>query len=214
MCNENNLKVFNFANQYKVRCFVDSNQCAWWVAKDVCDVLGIKDHKVSLRGLDEDEKGECITPTPGGPQQVTTINEPGLYTLILRSRKPEAKAFRRWITHEVIPAIRRTGQYAPFSYAAYPTEHFKPVTSINDHIHWQKFMYRSILIGAVQFARDQMDLGGKEAIHLASFILHHQIPNQGMFELMRYTGISYDDLEKLANAPTLFSDLRRKVARR
>ena len=61
--------------------------------------------------LDDDEKGITISDTLGGKQEMTTINEPGLYSLILRSRKPEAKAFKRWITHEVIPAIRKTGGY-------------------------------------------------------------------------------------------------------
>lgn len=57
-------------------------------------------------------KGIRIVDTPGGPQPVSTINEPGLYSVILRSRKPQAKAFKRWITHEVIPSIRKTGSYA------------------------------------------------------------------------------------------------------
>ena len=85
----------------------------WFVAKDVCDVLEIADHKSSLRLLDDDEKGVHTMHTLGGEQQMATVNEPGLYSLILRSRKPEAKAFKRWITHEVLPQIRRTGTYTP-----------------------------------------------------------------------------------------------------
>ena len=64
-----------------------------------------------ISNLDDDEKGVITSDTLGGKQEMSTINEPGLYSLILRSRKPEAKAFKRWITHEVIPTIRKTGGY-------------------------------------------------------------------------------------------------------
>jgi prophage antirepressor-like protein len=84
----------------------------WWVARDVCSVLDIRNVADAMSSLDEDEKGVATADTPGGPQQMAIINEPGLYSLILRSRKPQAKAFKRWITHEVIPSIRRTGSYA------------------------------------------------------------------------------------------------------
>lgn len=84
----------------------------WWVARDVCAVLDIRNVADAMSSLDEDEKGVATTDTPGGPQQTAIINEPGLYSLILRSRKPQAKAFKRWITHEVIPSIRRTGSYS------------------------------------------------------------------------------------------------------
>ena len=83
----------------------------WFVAADVCAVLDLGNPRSSLALLDEDERGVYRVDTPGGPQVVTIINEPGLYSLILRSRKPEAKAFKRWIVHEVLPAIRQTGSY-------------------------------------------------------------------------------------------------------
>lgn len=82
----------------------------WFVAKDVCDCLDIRTNDAA-NSLDEDEKGYESVVSLGGAQQSLIISEPGLYSLILRSRKPEAKAFKRWITHEVIPAIRRTGGY-------------------------------------------------------------------------------------------------------
>lgn len=84
----------------------------WFVAVDVTTVLGITQTHRALAGLDEDEKGRHSMTTPGGDQQVSIVNEPGLYSLILRSRKPEAKAFKRWVTHDVLPAIRRTGSYS------------------------------------------------------------------------------------------------------
>jgi prophage antirepressor-like protein len=83
----------------------------WFVAADVCAALGIGRTHDALRGLDDDEKGTDTIRTPGGDQQVSVISEPGLYVLIMRSRKSEAKAFRRWVTHDVLPAIRRDGGY-------------------------------------------------------------------------------------------------------
>ncbi|MFJ3563247.1 BRO family protein [Streptomyces diastaticus] len=84
----------------------------WWVARDVANVLELGNMHSSLALLDEDEKGVHSVETPGGAQQTAIVSEPGLYSLILRSRKPQAKAFKRWITHEVIPSLRRTGSYS------------------------------------------------------------------------------------------------------
>ena len=83
----------------------------WFVAADVCKALLIVNSRDALTRIDDDEKGVVSTDTLGGRQEVTIVNEPGLYALILSSRKPEAKAFKRWITHEVIPAIRKHGAY-------------------------------------------------------------------------------------------------------
>ena len=89
----------------------------WFVAADVCKALEIGNSRQAASRLDADEKGVISTDTPGGAQTMTIVSEPGLYTLILGSRKPEAKAFRRWITHDVIPAIRGTGGYVADSEA-------------------------------------------------------------------------------------------------
>ena len=89
----------------------------WFVAADVCKALEIGNSRQATSRLDADEKGVISTDTPGGAQTMTIVSEPGLYTLILGSRKPEAKAFRRWITHDVIPAIRKTGGYVANSEA-------------------------------------------------------------------------------------------------
>lgn len=83
----------------------------WFVAKDVCDALGISKYRDAVSRLDDDERGSVLVDTLGGAQETSTVSEPGLYKLIMRSRKPEAKAFQRWVTHEVLPAIRRTGGY-------------------------------------------------------------------------------------------------------
>lgn len=114
------VQQFTFAGTAHVRV-VTSDGGTWFVAKDVCDVLEIRDARSSLRFLDEDEKGVHTVHTPGGPQRVTVVNEPGLYSLVLRSRKPDAKRFKRWVTHEVLPTIRQTGgaYIAPGSAAAH-----------------------------------------------------------------------------------------------
>ncbi|MCC8135611.1 MAG: hypothetical protein LIO40_02915 [Ruminococcus sp.] len=83
----------------------------WWVAADVCDILGLSNSRETIKRLDEDEKGVSSIDTLGGKQEVAIVNEFGLYNLILGSRKPEAKEFKRWVTHEVLPQIRTTGQY-------------------------------------------------------------------------------------------------------
>lgn len=92
----------------------------WFVAADVCAALEITDHKVALRRLDDDEKGECLIPTPGGKQTMRTVCESGFYKLISRSRKATtpgtfAHHFSNWVFREVIPSIRKTGFYGvPF----------------------------------------------------------------------------------------------------
>lgn len=82
-----------------------------FVATDVCEVLDIQNPSQALDRLDADEKGVCSIVTPGGQQTLLVVNEFGLYSLILGSRKPEARRFKRWVTHEVLPAIRKTGHY-------------------------------------------------------------------------------------------------------
>lgn len=83
----------------------------WAVLADVCRVLDIANSRDAARRLDDDEKGVVNTDTPSGIQQMTIVNESGLYNLIFRSRKPQAKRFRKWVTAEVLPAIRKTGRY-------------------------------------------------------------------------------------------------------
>lgn len=84
----------------------------WFVAQDLCDILDIQWKGSGTLGyLDEDEKGSAKCSTPGGPQEMMVINESGLYTLIMRSNKPAAKKFRKWVTGEVLPSIRRDGFY-------------------------------------------------------------------------------------------------------
>ncbi|WP_417364027.1 BRO family protein [Glutamicibacter arilaitensis] len=82
-----------------------------FIANDLCAVLDLANPRTTLALIDDDEKGVHTMDTLGGPQQMAYVTEAGMYSLVLRSRKPEAKAFKRWLTHEVLPSIRKTGQY-------------------------------------------------------------------------------------------------------
>ncbi|MCP3965201.1 MAG: phage repressor protein/antirepressor Ant, partial [Lentisphaerae bacterium] len=103
--------MFNFEDA-NVRV-INRDEEPWFVAKDVCEVLGISNNRDAMSTLDEDEKdGVGITDAIGRQQTVTVINESGLYSLIMRSRKSNAKKFKRWVTGEVLPSIRKHGAYA------------------------------------------------------------------------------------------------------
>ena len=95
-----------------VRTHTDADGQVWFVATDIARILGYKDASHALRGLEEDEKGLHIVETLGGKQTLTIVSEAGLYTLLVRARVEAAKPFRRWVTHEVLPSIRRTGSYS------------------------------------------------------------------------------------------------------
>ena len=106
------LQVFyNESENVSIRTKVIAGE-PWFVGKDVCNLLGLVNHKKSLQALDDDERrGVTISDPIGRNQQVNCINESGLYHLIFISRKPEAKTIRRWVTGTVLPSIRRTGSY-------------------------------------------------------------------------------------------------------
>ena len=91
--------------------FAMQDGAPWFICADVAQVLGYRDASNAGRVLDDDEKGAHNVSTPGGEQKLTIINESGLYALVLRSRKPEARKFAKWVTSEVLPAIRKTGSY-------------------------------------------------------------------------------------------------------
>jgi len=101
---------FDF-NGSSVRVIMRSGE-PWFVAVDVCRILEIVDARQAVERLDDDERGACPVPTPGGVQDIRCVSEAGLFALVLGSRKPEARVFKRWVTHEVLPSIRKTGSYA------------------------------------------------------------------------------------------------------
>ena len=104
------LTQFTFHNEYNVR-IIDLDGELWFVASDVASALDYRMASDMTRFLDDDEKGTHNLRTPSGSQDLTIINESGLYSAILKSRKPEAKKFKKWVTSEVLPSIRKTGKY-------------------------------------------------------------------------------------------------------
>ena len=109
----NELKIFESPEFGTIRS-LELNGEPWFVGKDVAEVLGYKEPRSAIsKKVDEDDRGVAKMETPSGIQEMTIINESGLYSLILSSKLPTAKAFKRWVTSEVLPAIRRTGGYIP-----------------------------------------------------------------------------------------------------
>ena len=106
-----NITPFAFGDNM-VRVQKDEDGNPWFVAKDVCRVLGLGNVTESTKSLDDDERSSVILNTLGGDQEMNIISESGLYALIFRSRKPEAKTFSKWVRAEVLPSIRKTGAYA------------------------------------------------------------------------------------------------------
>ena len=108
----NDIQLFSNESFGEVRAFLNEGGEPSFVAKDVCNALGLSNVGQALASLDEDEKSSITIAdgTPGNPNKAT-VTEPGFYKLVMRSRKPEAKAFQRWVTHEVLPALRRDGGY-------------------------------------------------------------------------------------------------------
>lgn len=107
------IEVYSFGDQDNntpVRV-VKVNDEPWWVATDVCRAIDLNNTKMAVGRLEDDEKGVTTVDTLGGPQEVTIISESGLYSLILTSRQEKAKQFKKWVTSEVLPSIRKRGKY-------------------------------------------------------------------------------------------------------
>ncbi len=108
---ENMIKIFENEEFGKVRTVIKDGE-PWLVGKDVAKILEYKDTAKAIRThVDAEDKGVSILDTPGGQQKITVINEGGLYSLVLSSKMPRAKEFKRWVTSEILPTIRKTGGY-------------------------------------------------------------------------------------------------------
>lgn len=119
----NELQIFKSNRFGEIRTTVQNGE-PWFVAADVCKALDIENNRKATNRLDDDERSD-VTLSDGSQQRhMTAVNEAGLYSLVLGSRKPEAKAFKRWITHEVLPTIRKTGGYVNSAEAF--IEHYLP----------------------------------------------------------------------------------------
>lgn len=108
----NELQIFKNEKFGEIRVTIKNGE-PWFVVNDACRILEISNPRDALARLDDDEKDDVgLTDAIGRIQKTNVVNEPGLYSLVLGSRKPEAKEFKRWLTHEVIPSIRKTGTYS------------------------------------------------------------------------------------------------------
>ena len=130
----NELQIFKSPEFGEIRTVTRDGQ-PWFVAADVCRALDITNHKDAIKRLDNDEKSGVVLTDPHGREQETNcVNEAGLYALVLGSRKPEAKSFKRWITHDVIPSIRKHGMYAVDDLLSNPELAIKAFTALKEEL--------------------------------------------------------------------------------
>lgn len=107
-----NIQIFEYKFD-EVRTAEDRHGNIWWVAQDICNILGLENVSKAISTLEDDEISNLTNSKVRNQNRpLKIINEPGLYSLIFKSRKPEAKEFKRWVTHEVLPSIRKTGNYS------------------------------------------------------------------------------------------------------
>lgn len=118
----------------EVRIETDKHGEIWWVARDVAEILGLVNVHTSLSAFPEDEKGIRRMSTPGGPQSLLTVNEPGLYRLIFQSRKPEAENLKRWVYHNVLPTMRKTGRYEVTPHLPAPIREVREHAEVSTHL--------------------------------------------------------------------------------
>lgn len=115
-------KQFNY-NNFPVRVITDQDETIWFAGIDICNVLGYADSYRKIKSLDEDEyRLDRITDGQGKQKDTLTVNEFGFYSLVLGSSKPEAKAFKKWVCHQVLPVIRKTGKFTSEQEALYDRE--------------------------------------------------------------------------------------------
>ncbi|MBN2734719.1 MAG: phage antirepressor KilAC domain-containing protein [Methanomicrobiaceae archaeon] len=145
--NSDNMQVFNFSG-HDIRVIMQKED-AWFVAQDVLNILGTNTDNL-YKTLDSDEKKTCPVHCTDQVRHLAIVSEAGLYTLLLRSRKPEAKPFRRWVTHEVLPTINRQGYYS----TAQNTDGLAEVVEMNQRLEAELKKMRSRYDIAMQLVRN------------------------------------------------------------
>jgi prophage antirepressor-like protein len=171
---------FTYHN-HAIRTAQHDDGSTWWVAADVCTILALRNVSEACSRLDDDEKGIQLVDTPGGPQELLIVNEPGLYRLITRSRKKEATDFRRWVFHEVLPQIRKTGSYGqPSTPAVINPEHQLMIDMI---VRIDQNEQRALLAEAAAAraeSKADMALDAQQFLTVAEYVyinqLQHQLP--------------------------------------
>ena len=151
----NSLQLFENTD-WKVRVVMRDGE-PWFVAKDVCDCLELGNVSQTCSRLDDDERGIILNDTPSGKQEMLVVSEPGLYSLIGSSKKQEAKAFKRWVNHEVLPSIRKTGGYG--------------IRTVDDMINDPDTAIRLLTqLKILRLQNDQLEMERDEAIRTKAMI--------------------------------------------
>ena len=204
MISQTTVTPFDFEGT-PVRTVTYETGLTWWVLSDVANVLNIKNSRDLASRLDEDEKGVAQIDTPGGLQEITVINESGLYKIVLRSDKPEAKRFQRWVTHEVLPSIRQHGGYMMGQ------EQMNPEQMVLASMRWleskvreqesqiQRMKPKEIFADSVSVADDCILVGDLAKLVRGNGI---DIGQQRLFAWMRETGYLMRKRGKSWNMPT------------
>lgn len=177
-------KVFNYQER-QVRTVLKDGE-PWFVARDVCDILGLEQVSRAMDRLDDDERGLLKITHPQSPEktiEVNAVNEPGLYQLIIASNKPEAKLFKRWITHEVIPSIRKTGQYTMV-----PKTLPEALRAYADEVERRELAEKKVAVLAPKAAFFDAVADSKDAIQIGDAAKVLNIPGIGrnkLFQVLR-----------------------------
>lgn len=166
----------------------------WFVGKDVAKVLGYKDTVNALKShVDEEDKGGWRITTPFGEQEMTIINESGLYSLILSSKLPGAKEFKRWVTHEVLPSIRKTG-----SYAMQPQSYPEALRALADEVEKRMALEaendrKDQIIADYEPKAQYLDviLASPDAVRISSIAADYDTSAQEMNKLLHQIGLQY-----------------------
>lgn len=177
-------KVFSSEKFGNVRVVMVDGE-PWFVGKDICDALDLTNSRMSINRLDEDEKGISSIDTPGGTQQMRVVNESGLYSLIGSSRKPEARELKRWVNHEVLPSIRKTGSYGKPALPQTYQEALRELADRCDVIEQQKL---ELLEQKPKVEFFDAVAESKDAIEIASVAKVLNVPGVGrnkLFEFLR-----------------------------
>lgn len=195
----NELQIFEYEGT-PVRNVMIEEEC-WWVLKDVCQILGINNHRDLPKRLDVDEVGRFELPHPQNPTkliEMVCINESGLYNVILRSDKPKAKEFKRWVTHEVLPTIHKHGAYAVDDLLDNPELAIKAFTALKDERERRKALelenaQQKQIIGELQPKANYVDiiLNNKSLLTITQIAKDYGMTGQKMNKLLSELGIQY-----------------------
>lgn len=192
------LQIFNNAEFGEVRTLSIGGE-PYFVGKDVAVILGYSDTAKAIRvHVDDEDKGVDEMATPGGKQKITVINESGLYSLILSSKLPAAKKFKRWVTSEVLPAIRKHGMYAVDELLANPDIAIQAFTALKEERAKNKALQtenaqQRQMIGELKPKADYMDkiLNNKGLVTISQIAKDYGMSGRAMNEKLHELGVQY-----------------------